>query len=229
MKRRITFCIAILIAFCSCDALTDLFVKVGTPPNLATTIDDQNTITLTWTPVAMADSYSVEYYKNDPLGWTDLGNPLTAATASYTLRSMSGPQTSLNQINGEAKFRVRAKSGSRYSEYSQACSQAINASLADETTQWGTTQTMEYVSPGLYRARYYFKNTGNISISSITCPKGMLSASGSGVVYPDAQQPSGSFSGILKPGEHAVFYSSSIAYSDTPSSSFGVFYSFQTY
>ena len=118
---------------------TDYSSNVQTKPNKPTQITEiravsETVMTLTWTEVANAESYDIEY--------ATVLDYLGASNASTTINNITGPRYTITGLNSGEKYfvRVRAVNKQGESDWTEASSIILGGVPAAPTT-WSSTST----------------------------------------------------------------------------------------
>ena len=118
---------------------TDYSSNVQTKPNKPTRITEiravsETVMTLTWTEVANAESYDIEY--------ATVLDYLGASNASTTINNITGPRYTITGLNSGEKYfvRVRAVNEQGESDWTEASSIILGGIPAAPTT-WSSTST----------------------------------------------------------------------------------------
>lgn len=118
---------------------TDYSSNVQTKPNKPTQITEiravsETVMTLTWTEVANAESYDIEY--------ATVLDYLGASNASTTINNITGPRYTITGLNSGEKYfvRVRAVNKQGESDWTEASSIILGGIPAAPTT-WSSTST----------------------------------------------------------------------------------------
>lgn len=118
---------------------TDYSSNVQTKPNKPTQITEiravsETVMTLTWTEVANAESYDIEY--------ATVLDYLGASNASTTINNITGPRYTITGLNSGEKYfvRVRAVNEQGESDWTEASSIILGGVPAAPTT-WSSTST----------------------------------------------------------------------------------------